>query len=176
MTISNKMSVVALVNGMIGGIILVMPILSVSTGVALIAPITIIMGFFSYYSCLLCLKHLRNYPDLDVAVLKHFNNKRSYKVFYDVIIVLGMSALLMEYFQLISDQWYSMITETRLIPILNAIALFPIVYIMRKFDFGASLLGYGILSIIGYCIFLFWMLLDSPNAEKVEELEPVPVA
>jgi amino acid permease len=149
MPISNSMSVVAMVNGMIGGIILVMPILSIRTGWALIAPITIIMGFFSYFSCLLCLRHLRNYPDLDVSVLRHFDNKRGYKIFYDVIIVLGMSALLMEYFKLISDQWYSMIAENKLIPIFNAIILFPIVYIMRKFDFGASLLGYGVLSIIG---------------------------
>ena len=42
-----------------------------------------------------------------------------------------------------------MTQKSRLIPILNALVLFPIVYIMKKFDFGATLLGYGILSIVG---------------------------
>lgn len=59
------MTIVALINGMIGGIILVMPILALKTGSVMIAPVVLISGFFSYYSCLLCLKHLRNYNDLD---------------------------------------------------------------------------------------------------------------
>ena len=63
--LSNNMSVIALVNGMIGGIILVMPILALKTGYLMIAPVVLISGFFSYYSCLLCLKHLKNYKDLD---------------------------------------------------------------------------------------------------------------
>lgn len=49
--LSNPMTVVGLVNGMIGGIILVMPILALKTGTLLIAPITLIFGFFSYFSC-----------------------------------------------------------------------------------------------------------------------------
>ena len=56
-----------------------------------------------------------------------------------------------------------MTSSSILIPILNAIALFPLVYIMKKFHFGASLLAYGILSIIGYCIFLSWMWITSPS-------------
>ena len=56
-----------------------------------------------------------------------------------------------------------------MIPILNAIVLFPIVYVMKKFNFGASLLAYGILSIIGYCMFLAWMLATAPKGDnKVE--------
>lgn len=59
------MTVVALTNGMIGGIILVMPILALKSGYLMIMPVVIVCGFFSYYSCLLCIKHLRNYKDLD---------------------------------------------------------------------------------------------------------------
>lgn len=65
MAISNTMTVIALVNGMIGGIILAMPLLALDAGVLLIAPITIITGFFSYFSCLLCLRHLQHFSDLD---------------------------------------------------------------------------------------------------------------
>ena len=158
MTISNRMTVIAMVNGMIGGIILVMPVMGLDTGYLLIAPLAIVLGFFSYFSCLLCLRHLKNYSDLDEAVLKHFGNQRKYKVMYDLIIVISMSVLLVLYFNLICDQWESMTSKSRLIPILNAMVLFPIVYIMKKFDFGASLLGYGILSIVGI-IFLISRIL-----------------
>ena len=160
------MTVIGLVNGMIGGIIMFMPVLALKTGNALIGPITIIFGLLSYYSCLLCLRHLRNYSDLDEAVLRHFNNKRIYKVFYDIIIIVSLSVLLILYFGLICDMWVGITAESPLIPILNALVLFPIVYIMKKFHFGASLLAYGILSIIGYCMFLTWMWITAPKGDK----------
>lgn len=106
--LSNPMTVVGLVNGMIGGIILIMPILALRTGTLLIAPITIIFGFFSYFSCLLCLRHLRNYEDLDEAVLRHFENKRKYKIIYDSIIIISLSVYLILYFGLICDMWEGM--------------------------------------------------------------------
>ena len=56
-----------------------------------------------------------------------------------------------------------MTEKSHLISILNAFALFPIIYVMKKYHFGASLLAYGILSIIGYCIFLLWMLASAPT-------------
>lgn len=90
---------------MIGGIILVMPIMALKSGSAMIAPVIIISGFFSYYSCLLCLKHLRNEKDLDEAVLKHFDNKRGFKIFYDVCISVSIVVLLILYFDLICKQW-----------------------------------------------------------------------
>ena len=37
---------------------------------------------------------------------------------------------------------------------------------MKKYQFGASLLAYGILSIIGYCIFLMWMVGSSPTGPR----------
>ena len=102
------MTIVALVNGMIGGIILIMPLLSLKTGMALIAPTCLLMGFFSYFSCLLCLKHLRNYKDLDEAIYRHFGNRKVFKIGYDLSIVVSMSVLLVLYFDLICKQWEGM--------------------------------------------------------------------
>jgi len=47
-----------------------------------------------------------------------------------------------------------MTAKSKAIPILNALGLFPIVYLMKKFDFGTTLLAYGILSVIGIHIFI----------------------
>ena len=155
--LSNGMTIVALVNGMIGGIILVMPILALKTGYLMISPVVLISGFFSYFSCLLCVRHLRNYKDLDEAVLKHFDNRKGYKIFYDVSLAVATIVVLILYFDLICIQWSGLTTDSKLIPILNAIVLFPVVYIMKKYHFGESLLAYGIISVIGYCCFLLYM-------------------
>ena len=107
--LSNSMTVIGLVNGMIGGIILLMPILSLKTGTLLIAPISIITGFFSYFSCSLLLRHLKDYKDLDEAVYEHFGRRKGWRNFYDITIVIGMSAILILYFDLICKQWEGMI-------------------------------------------------------------------
>ena len=99
------MTVIGLTNGMIGGIILVMPLLALKSGWLLIAPITIISGFFSYFTCLLCIRHLRDYKNLDVAIYYHFGKKKLYKILYDVIIIISMTTLLILYFSLICEQW-----------------------------------------------------------------------
>ena len=44
---------------------------------------------------------------------------------------------------------------------------------MKKFHFGASLLAYGILSIIGYCVFLTWMWVNAPRGEEAQKTVPL---
>jgi len=61
--------IIAMVNGMIGGLILVLPILAMQGGSILSLLIILATGFFSYYSCHLCLIHLGSHSDLDKAIL-----------------------------------------------------------------------------------------------------------
>lgn len=46
-------AIVALINGMIGGVILVLPVLALNTGSLLSLIIIGVSGFFSFYSCFL---------------------------------------------------------------------------------------------------------------------------
>lgn len=163
---SQKMIVISLVNGMIGGVVLVLPLIAIKSGYIMIALITLVEGLFNYYSCMLCIRHLRNYSDLDEALLKHFGGKRTVLVIYNLMIVFSTLILLILYFALICDQWISMIEESVLVPILNALFLFPLVYVMKKFKFGVYLLAYGVLSVIGYCLFLVWMLATAPSGSN----------
>lgn len=61
--------ILALVNGMIGGLILVIPILTMNGGSVLSLLIILATGFFSFYSCYLSVLHLGKCSDLDKALL-----------------------------------------------------------------------------------------------------------
>jgi hypothetical protein len=43
----------------------------------------------------------------------------------------------------------------------NAAALFVLVFVLKYFDFGASLMAYGIISIVTYLLFLIWVIATS---------------
>ena len=163
---SQPMIVISLVNSMIGGVVLVLPLIAIKSGYIMIAVITLVEGLFNYYSCMLCVRHLRNYSDLDEALLRHFSGKKRVKVIYNMMIVFSTLILLILYFALICDQWISMIDDSFLVPVLNALFLFPLVYVMKKFKFGVYLLAYGVLSVIGYCLFLIWMLATAPSGSN----------
>lgn len=166
MTISGGTVVVGMTNGMIGGVILVLPLLALEGGSLTTFIVIVVSGIFSYYSCRLCVKHLGPCSDLDEAVLNHFNHSIIMKVFYDIVVFLNLAFLLMLYFDLIVEQWAGMVPDTILNPIINCVILFILVFVMKYFDFGASLLAYGIVSVIGYVIFLVLLVDEAPAGEN----------
>lgn len=85
---------------------------------------------------------------------------------YDVLVGINLLFLLMLYFNLIVTQWSGLVGYHLLIPLLNALLLVILTFLLNYFHFGAKLLGYGIISIIGYCIFLVWLLASAPSGHN----------
>jgi amino acid permease len=156
-------TIIAMVNGMIGGLILVLPILALYGGTVLSFLVIMVTGFFSFYSCYLCVIHLGNHSDLDKAILDHFNKSKAMQVFYDLLVFSNLLFLLMLYYNLIVTQWRGLLPYNVANPICNAIGLVVLTFLLNYFHFGAKLLGYGIVSIIGYCIFLVWLISSAPQ-------------
>lgn len=155
--------IIAMVNGMIGGLILVLPILALYGGTLLSLLVILVTGFFSFYSCYLCVLHLGKHSDLDQAILEHFNKSKAMRIFYDLLVFSNLLFLLMLYYNLIVTQWRGLVPYNVANPICNAIALVVLTFLLNYFHFGAKLLGYGIVSIIGYCIFLVWLISTAPK-------------
>jgi hypothetical protein len=84
------------------------------------------------------------------------------KIFYDVLVFGNLLFCLMLYFNLIVTQWKGLLPYNLANPICNAVGLALLVLMLNYFHFGAKLLGYGIISIIGYCIFLIWLISTAP--------------
>ena len=126
----------------------------------------LITGAFSFYSCYLCVLHLGNHADLDKAILQHFNQSKFMRISYDFLVFINLVFLLMLYFDLIVEQWDGLVPYSIAIPICNAFALLGLVFVLNYFHFGAKLLGYGIISIVGYCIFLIWLLASAPSGSN----------
>ena len=96
--LSPAMSILGMVNGMIGGLILILPVSALEAGYLLTFLVIIFTGIFSYYSCYLCLQHLGDQPDLDLAVFRHFNGNKGVKVFYDLCVWLSLLLIDLLYF------------------------------------------------------------------------------
>ena len=88
------------------------------------------------------------------------------RISYDALVFINLTFLLMLYFDLIVEQWQGLVENNIAIPIVNAFWLFSLVFVLNYFHFGAKLLGYGIISIIGYCIFLIWLIASAPSGDK----------
>lgn len=153
-----------MVNGMIGGLILILPVLALNAGYLLSFIVILLTGLFSYYSCYLCVIHMGDQPDLDFAILRHFNGNKAMKVFYDLCVWSNLMLIDMLYFELIMMQWEGLVYHEEypiFNPVSNAVALFGLVFVLKYFEFGASVMAYGIISIATYLLFLIWVVSTS---------------
>jgi hypothetical protein len=53
--------------------------------------------------------------------------------------------------------------KNKLIPLGIFLIVFAMVLVLKKFQLGEKLLAYGIISIIGYVIFLIWAQITAPS-------------
>jgi amino acid permease len=104
MTLNSPLTVVALMNGMIGGVILVLPVTSYQVGYIYTIIAILIGGAFSFYSCYLSIKHLGDQKDMNYAMQAHFQSNIA-KILYDIVVWLGLLFGSMFYYGLICIQW-----------------------------------------------------------------------
>jgi hypothetical protein len=101
-------------------------------------------------------------PDLDYAILCHFNGNKYAKNIYDLCVWANLMLIDLLYFELIIIQWKGLIPphqDTWINPVANAVVLVVLVFVLKYFDFGASLMAYGIISIVTYLLFLLWAVI-----------------
>ena len=82
-------AIVGLINGMVGGSALVLPLLGLEAGYIAIPFISVFFGVVSAYSCLLTVEHLGECKNIRDSILEHFYGLHTVTVFYNF--VMGMS-------------------------------------------------------------------------------------
>ena len=158
---------------MIGGTILVLPLLAIKTGYLLIPIIVIFYGLVSGYTTYLIALHLGKAHSTSAAILEHFNGRKKYPKVYCSIIFTAIFFALVIYFQLFIKQIEGFIQPSPFIGIFSVLFLIGLTFLMRKFRIGDKLLAYGIISIIVYLAFLVWALISAPSGGKrIEPVEP----
>jgi amino acid permease len=166
------MTVLGMVNGMIGGLILLLPVYTLEAGYLLSLIVIVFTGVFSLYSCYLCVIHMGDQPDLDYTILRHFNGARWPKIFYDFCVWSCLVLIDMLYFELIMIQWEGLIPPHEfsfINPLVNAFVLFGLVFLLKYLELGASIMSYGIVSIISYMIFLIWVVVTYEQGNETVE-------
>lgn len=155
------MAILCIVNGMIGGLILILPVMALEGGWLMTLLVILMTGFISYYSCYLCLIHTGKEPDLDVSIEKHFWGSKKIRVFYEICILSTLLLIDILYYELIVLQWIGLAPPheyTPVNPLINFVALFILVLVIKFKEFGATLMAYGIVSIAAYLLFVTWVV------------------
>lgn len=98
------MTVVGLVNGMIGGTILVLPIIGIQTGFIMTLIVCAGLGFLTYYTCYLIILHLGKAENITISILAHFKEDPKYLLLYNFLIWISFVTILPIYFKLICLQ------------------------------------------------------------------------
>ena len=98
------MTVIGLLNGMVGSGCLVLPVVALGTGYFTIIWVTIVVGYISYYTAYLIITHLGQGKNIKESILEHFSNDYRYMTGYGFFIWLSFVPFLVAYFKIICVQ------------------------------------------------------------------------
>ena len=90
-----------LLNGMIGGTILVLPLMARDAGYILVPLINLLVASMSCYTLFITMSHLGECKNIRESILEHFNNAYYSIVTYNILLSLNLLGSLMVYFRLI---------------------------------------------------------------------------
>lgn len=97
-------TVLGIVNGMIGGGIILLPLMSMHSGYVTTIIICLVTGYICYYTAKLLVIHLGKEKDIRRAILVHFNYDKKYLKGYSFIIWLSFIPCFFSYFRVINLQ------------------------------------------------------------------------
>lgn len=95
---------------------------------------------------------------------------------YDLFSFIGDELILYVYFSIIVKQWEGLFFRQEWLlpwlPYISALSLMLMSILLQKLQLGIELMGYGIISIICYVLFVVWMFVTRPMPE---DSKPVPL-
>ena len=108
-SMSNFMTVLGFLNGMIGGTVLLLPLLGMKSGYLGSSLICLIVGMAQFYSCYLLVLHIGSSNSLKDTVLSHFGNDYRFVRLYSFMFWFYFIPLFFIYFRLIVLQFIGLI-------------------------------------------------------------------
>ena len=125
-----------LLNYMIGGTVLILPILAMKSGYVNTILICLSMGYISYYTAILIVAHLGKSKDIKSSILAHFSNETIYLKVYSILIWLSFIPTFIVYFQLIVNQISGLIGQKDWISYAAIAFLIVLILIVRYFNYS----------------------------------------
>lgn len=169
-------TILALLNGKIGGASLVLPQLGLKTGWGFTIAICIFVGFISHYTAYLIVLHLGKCKNIRQCILAHFDQDHRYISGYGLVLFLSIVPTLFIYFKIICLQLEGIIGHHSiwLAPGMAAFLIIAVIAI-RMMMIGEETLAFGIISIVAYLLFLLWAQLSAPSGPKTVPIAAEPM-
>jgi amino acid permease len=86
---------------MLGGSILVLPVVGIKVGYVTVITFTIVLGLISCYTVYLIMKHVGNAKTFKGAVLSHFGNDPFYSKLFNLFMAFSQLPWIFAYFHLL---------------------------------------------------------------------------
>ena len=159
MTIGENAVLAGLLNTMLGGSMLVLPIAAMTGGYLIWATSAVLLGLIQGYNAYLLVKHLGKANTIEEFILNHFENNTVYLKIYSIVVWFSFVSAMVLYFPLFCSQIQGLLELD--MPYLPEMAWAFIVLwalMLRKCEIDDFALAIGISSIIGFLAFIAWQL------------------
>ena len=159
------MTVLGMLNGMIGIIALLLPILGITAGYLTSIWVCLGIGLITYYTAYLLILHLGRGKSMKECILAHFDQDYRYMTIYSCIIWVSFFAIILGFFGVACIQINGLIGYySNWVGPSMAVFMFILVILVRKYHYWEEVLAYGIASIAALLIFVAWAQFSAPSS------------
>jgi hypothetical protein len=166
MTIGTCSTLAGLLNAMIGGTMLVIPVLALTVGYLDWLFGCIVICCITCYTAYLLVQHLGKAKNIKYLILNHFGGNNKCTIIYNIVIWFSFCSAMLIYFQLFCLQVTGLIGPHPFLHEILAGFLMLWVIALRNCDMNELVLASGLISIVAYMFFLVWTIGTSPEGEK----------
>jgi len=167
MAIGSAATLVGLLNAMIGGTMLIVPILALTAGSVEQLLFSLVLGLVTAYTAYLLVSHLGVAKNIKHLILGHFAEDLRVTSVYNMMIWLSFTSAMIVYFNLFCVQVEALLGGTQFLPEVLALVLILWTAFLRETDLSEIVLASGIASIIGFFAFLAFMSLRSETHKRL---------
>ncbi len=167
MAIGSVATLVGLLNAMIGGTMLIIPILALTAGTMEQLLFSLVLGLITAYTAYLLVSHLGTAKNIKHLILGHFGEDVRVTSVYNVIIWFSFTSAMIVYFNLFCVQVEALLGKMDYLPEMLALVLILWTGFLRETDLSEIILASGMASIVGFFAFLTFMTLKSENDKRM---------
>ena len=152
---------------MVGGTILVLPLMGIQTGYITTILVCLVVGYISYYTSKIYVVHLGKEEDIREAVLIHFGGDGKYGKLFSFLMWIGFVPTLWEYFRLMCLQIQGLSgVDSGWLSFGVFVGLTVLIIVIRIYHIGEETIALGIVTTLVYFVFIAWAQITAPAGPK----------
>jgi hypothetical protein len=163
---NNFLAIASIVNGLVSGSLLVLPIQSLNAGWLTTVVLSLMIGIIECYTSYLIILHGKEHISVYHSVMAHFGGSKTMGGLYNLAVVVSLVWTCVAEFSFLIEQIEGFIPEQTWVGVVVFLGLVLACWAENYLHMSEKIMGMGIFTIFSLCAFIIWAIVTTHSGPK----------